>query len=393
MNPASSSAAQRGKKRPKADRPALGTFDAVGEQDRVRPRTLNPNSRQNRSARKPASSHSQGRVRVLMETSVSPSVAAPQTFVGIDVSKAKLDVCCLPGGERRQFDNDPEGRKQLVEWLSSKPGCLLVVESTGGYERELMYAAQDAQLEIALCNPRQVRDFARGIGQRAKTDPIDAHVLALFALHVQPRPLANIPAKQRELESLVARRRQLVDLHTVEQNRLGQVSEKFVLKSLRKVLGAIERELKAVEQRILELLQSHDDWRRKVQLLESVAGVGPVTGAALVAELPELGKLNRQAIAALVGVAPYPNDSGTMRGKRTILGGRARIRTTLYMAAFNARRCNPIIRQFAQRLQAAGKSFKVTLVACMRKLLVILNALLKNNTRWRDLTQPTICPT
>ena len=209
-------------------------------------------------------------------------------------------------------------------------------------------------------------------------------------------PFIPVPfnsSKQRELESLVARRRQLVELHTVEQNRLGQVSEKFVLKSLRKVLGAIERELKAVEKRILELLQSHDDWRRKVQVLESVAGVGPVTGAALVAELPELGKLNRQAIAALVGVAPYPNDSGTMRGKRTILGGRTRIRATLYMAAFNARRCNPIIRQFAQRLQAAGKSFKVTMVACMRKLLVILNALLKNNTRWKDLTKPTTCPT
>jgi transposase len=329
----------------------------------------------------------------MMENSVSGSVAAPQTFVGIDVSKAKLDVCCLPGGEHRQFDNDGDGRAKLLAWLSSKPGCLLVVESTGGYERELVYAAQDAQVEIALVNPRQVRDFAKGMGQLAKTDPIDAGVLALFALHVQPRPLAKVPAKQRELESLVVRRRQLVELHTAEQNRLGQASQKFVLKSLRKVLSAIERELKAVEKRILELLQSHDDWRRKMEVLESAAGVGPVTGAALVAEVPELGNLNRQAIAALVGVAPYPDDSGVVRGKHRIWGGRAHIRATLYMAALTARRCNPVIREFAHRLHKLGKPFKIVMVACMRKLLVILNSLLKTNTLWKDMTKSKMSST
>lgn len=323
----------------------------------------------------------------MMESSVSETDAAPQTFVGIDVSKAKLDVSCLPGGEHRRFDNDPEGRAQLVAWLLSKPGCLIVVEATGGYERQLVYAAQDAGLEIALVNPRQARDFAKGMGQPAKTDSIDAGMLALFARHVQPRPLAKIPAKQRELESLVARRRQLVELQTAEQNRFQQASEKFVLKSLRKVLSAIERELKAVEKRILELLESHDDWRRKIEVLESTAGVGPVTGAALVAELPELGSLNRQAIAALVGVAPYPDDSGTVRGKRRVWGGRAKLRSTLYMAALSARRCNPAIREFARRLHTLGKSFKVVMVACMRKLLVILNSMLKTDTLWKDLTK------
>lgn len=367
----------------------LGTSDAVGEQDRGRPRTLSPNSRQNRAAGKPTSSHLQGRARAMMVNPVSeskdaPVVAAPQTFVGIDVSKAKLDVCCLPKGEHRQFENEPKGRAALLQWLSSKPGCLLVVESTGGYERELVYASQDAHLEIALCNPRQVRDFAKGRGQLAKTDRIDAGILAEFARQVQPRPLAQVPERQRELESLVALRRQLVELRTAQLNRLGQASQKFVIQSLRTVLAAIEKQLNATEARILKLLESHDDWRRKIEVLRSAAGVGPVTGATLVAELPELDNLNRQAIAALVGVAPYPHDSGLHRGKRVIWGGRGKLRATLYMAAFNAKRCNPIIREFAQRLSKQGKSFKVVMVACMRKLLVILNSMLKNDTLWED---------
>lgn len=317
----------------------------------------------------------------------SPLSTPPQTFVGIDVSKDKLDVRCLPGSEFRQFDNEPADRVALVEWLSHRPACLLVVESTGGYERELVYAAQDAGLEIALCNPRQVRDFAKGTGQLAKTDRIDAGILAEFARQVQPRPLAKVPDKQREIEALVVRRRQLVEFCTAEQNRLQQVSQKFVVKSLLKVLNALKRELKAIEKQILELLESDDDWRRKIEVLESVAGVGPVTSAALVAELSELGNLNRQAIAALVGVAPYPYESGTFRGKRVIWGGRAKIRSTLYMATLTARRCNPVIREFAHRLHKLGKPFKVVMVACMRKLLVTLNAMLKTNTLWQDKSQ------
>lgn len=327
-----------------------------------------------------------------VEVPVLEPVVTPQTFVGIDVSKATLDVCCLPGKAYRQFDNDVAGHTKLVEWLASKPACLLVVESTGGYERELVYAAQGASLEIALVNPRQVRDFAKGMGELAKTDRIDAHVLALFAQKVQPRVLAKVSARQQELESLVVRRVQLVDLQTAEKNRLKQATGKLVVKSLLKVLSTLKHEQKAVEKRILALLESHDDWRRKIEVLQSTAGVGTVTGATLVAQLPELGNLNRQAISALAGVAPYPDDSGTMRGKRRVRGGRERVRKTLYMAALTARRCNPVIREFAQRLIQAGKPFKVTMVACMRKLLTILNALLKNDTLWEDKLTPKTNP-
>lgn len=325
------------------------------------------------------------------ETAAS-QIAAPQTFVGIDVSKAKLDVCCLPSGEWREFENTLAGFAALVKWLAAKPDCLLVVEATGAYERELVYAVQDAGLEIARCNPRQTRDFAKAIGQLAKTDKIDARVLAQFALKIQPRPSALIPERQRELEALVTRRRQLIDLRTAEQNREKQVSQKFVLKSLASVLKALGRELEAIEERILKLLESHDDWRRKLEVLQSVKGVGPATGAALVAEMPELGDLNRQAVAALVGVAPYPRESGQHRGKRVIQGGRGKVRTALYMAALNACRHNPSIRAFFQRLRAAGKSYKVAMVACMRKLLVLLNSLLKQNTLWIDKTQTTAAP-
>lgn len=315
---------------------------------------------------------------------VSAAVPARQTFVGIDVSKSKLDVHCEPSGEFRQFDNDAAGRKQLLAWLADKPACLLALEASGGYEREVVFAAQDAGLEIALCNPRQVRDFAKGLGQRAKTDKIDAGVLAKFARMVQPRPLAKFPAKQRELEALVVRRRQLVELKVAEQNRVAQTADKFVQQSLRKVLAAIERELKKVEQRILKLLHDDESWRRKLEILSSVTGVGPVTGATLVAELPELGNVSRQKIASLTGVAPYPYDSGRRRGRRVIFGGRHAVRSTLYMAALSARRWNPVIRDFAARLHKAGKPFKVVMTACVRKLLVILNALLKNDTPWTN---------
>jgi transposase len=315
------------------------------------------------------------------------SVVTPQTFVGIDVSKAKLDVCCLPGGEYRQFSNDREGHAKLIQWLLTMPNSLLVVESTGGYERDLMYAVQDAELAIALCNPRQVRDFAKALGLLAKTDRIDSRVLALFAQHVRPRIAAQTSEQQRELDSLVTRRRQLVELHTAEENRLQQASQKSVLQSLQKMLEVIDRQLKGVEKRITELLQSDDDWRQKIELLQSVAGVGPVTAAALVAELPELGNVSRQAIAALAGVAPYADDSGQFRGQRRIRGGRAPVRTNLYMAAFNASRRNPVIREYAARLRSFGKPFKVVMIACMRKLLVILNTMLKTNTPWTDKTQ------
>jgi transposase len=233
-----------------------------------------------------------------------------------------------------------------------------------------------------MINPRQVRDFAGAIGQLAKTDRLDALVLAEFASRVKPAPQAKVPEKRRELEALVTRRRQLLEQQVAETNRQQQTQNKFIQQTLQRMLKAIDREIKAVEERIAELLQSDEDWRAKLQLLQSVPGVGPVTGATLMAELPELGQLNRQQIAALAGVAPYPRDSGQFRGKRAIWGGRRKVRSVLYMAALAARRFNPVIRAFAQRLVIAGKSFKAIQVACIRKLLVILNTMLKNNTHW-----------
>jgi transposase len=310
----------------------------------------------------------------------SKAVAA---FVGIDVSKDTLDVCVLPGGECRQFTNDSPGRGKLVAHLKSLPACLIVIESTGGYERACLLAVQDADLAIALVNPRQTRDFAKALGQYAKTDRLDAAVLAEFAQRVQPTPQAKIPEKQRLLDALVTRRRQLVEQRSAEECRLQQATDKFILKTVRQMLKTIDRQTDALERRIAELLQSDDDWRAKLQVVQSTPGIGPVAGAALVAELPELGKLNRQQIAALAGVAPYPCDSGQVRGKRSIWGGRKKLRSVLYMAALTARRCNPVIKAFAQRLTSAGKSFKLVQVACIRKLLVILNTMVKTNSIWK----------
>jgi transposase len=309
-----------------------------------------------------------------------------RAFVGVDASKDRLDVCRLPGGERRQFANDGRGQTELVAYLRSLPECLIVIEATGGYEQAALLAAQDAELAIALVNPRQVRDFAKALGQYAKTDRLDAAVLAEFALRVQPTPQARIPEKRRRLDALVTRRRQLLEQRTAEGNRLQQATDRFIQTTLKRMLKAIDGQVKAVQRQIAELLESDDDWRDKLRLVQSVPGVGPVAGAALVAELPELGQLNRQQIAALAGVAPYPRDSGKFRGKRAIWGGRGKLRAVLYMAALTARRCNPAIRDFAARLRQAGKAFKVIQVACIRKLLVILNTIVKANTPWKTST-------
>jgi transposase len=283
----------------------------------------------------------------------------------------------------REFDNAPDGHQQLVSYLRTLPSCLVVIESTGGYELAALLAIQDAGLAIALVNPRQVRDFAKALGQYGKTDRLDAAVLAEFAARVQPSPQAKVPEKQREMNALVTRRRQLLGQQVAEKLRQQQTEDRFIQQTLKRMLKAIDRELKAVEQRIAKLLETDDDWQQKMKILESTPGVGKITGAVLLAELPELGKLNREAVAALVGVAPYPRDSGQFRGKRVIWGGRKSVRNALYMAALTARRCNPVIRAFAIRLKAAGKSFKTIQVACIRKLLVILNAMLKNNTPWQ----------
>ena len=388
LDSASSSAAQRESQRSCGDRSCPGALDAVTEQDPTRPRSLSPNSRQSRRRRKKfprtPSSHPQDRESNVSEptTKIPTEVATPTVFVGIDVSKKKLDVCVMPGGELHAFDNDTTGHAELVAWGQALGKVLLVIQSTGGYERPALFALQDAGLTVALVNPRQVRDFAKGIGQLAKTDALDAAVLAEFARLVAPRPTAKTSGKQRELEALVTRRRQLLEVRVAEKNRSGQTTDKFIRQTLERVLKTIGREIKKTEDRIAKLLGNDDEWKAKLELLRSTPGVGPTVAATLVAELPELGKLNRQEIASLVGVAPFAKDSGTMRGRRSTWGGRRKVRSILYMAALSARRFNPVIKAFAQRLAIAGKSFKAIQVACIRKLLVILNTMVKNNTHW-----------
>jgi transposase len=302
--------------------------------------------------------------------------------VGIDVAKHELEVHQLPEGTQSTRPYDQKGLRQLLRELPPREQTLVVLEATGGYQRRLVAELTDAGYRVAVVNPRQVRDYARGLGILAKTDRLDARVIARFGEHVRPRSLERLPAPQAELEALVIRRRQLVELRTAESNRQETVTAKSVRKSLRQVIDVLDKQIARVEKDILALIESDDQWKGKADLLDSVPGVGPTTIATLLAELPELGLLNRQEIAALVGLAPYNRDSGTLRGKRAIWGGRTAVRSTLYMAALTACRCNPAIRAFAQRLKQQGKRFKVVITACMRKLLVILNTMLKTNTPW-----------
>jgi transposase len=350
-----------------------GSRKTVTKLDRRRFRGTSPNSRQSR--RSPSSSHLQDG-----DHSMDGSITL---FVGIDVSKRSLDLCLLPEDRRQSFIYDEQGLTQLSEALPAPGTCRIVVEATGGYQRLLVTELVNAGHQLAVVNPRQVRDFARGLGILAKTDRIDAYVLARYAQQAEPRTVAQVSEKAAELEQLVIRRRQLIQLRTAETNRKHTSSSKVVRKSIQQVIVTLRKQIDQLEQQILDLVESDDDWKDKMDRLGSVPGVGPVTAASLVAELPELGQVNRQEIAALVGVAPFNRDSGRFRGKRSIWGGRASVRSVLYMAALTARTHNPILREYAKRPEAAGKPFKVVITACMRKLLVILNTMLKDGTSWR----------
>lgn len=302
-------------------------------------------------------------------------------FVGIDVSKAQLDVAVRPDG-RFAVPNEEKGIAQLIERLSAEPPALVVVEATGGFEMPLAGALAAAGVPVVVVNPRQVRDFAKAAGQLAKTDVLDAQVLAHFAEVMRPEPRPLPDEQTQTLAAILMRRRQLVEMLTAEKNRLGG-ARKPVRKSLRTHITWLERELAHTDSALANTIRESPVWREKDERLRSVPGVGPVLTTTLLANLPELGTLTGKQIAALVGVAPLNRDSGTLRGKRTVWGGRAQIRATLYMAALVAARFNPLIRTFYQRLRAAGKAKKVVLTACMRKLLVILNAMLKHRTPWR----------
>jgi transposase len=302
-------------------------------------------------------------------------------FVGIDVAKAQLDLAQRPEGPGRVVPHTESGITTVVTQLRTVKPALIVLEATGGLERALVRALVEAALPVVVVNPRQVRDFAKATGQLAKTDTLDAHVLARFAEAVRPtlRPVPDAPTQ--ELAALIARRRQLVEMLTAEKNRLGSASKR-VQKRIQAHLDWLTMELARVNDDLDQAIRHSPIWQEQEDLLQSVPGVGPVLTRTLLAELPELGTLNRKQIAALVGVAPLNRDSGTLRGTRKVWGGRAQVRAVLYMGALVAARFNPVIRAFYHRLRAVGKAKKVVLTACMRKLLTILNAMLKHRTPW-----------
>jgi transposase len=308
--------------------------------------------------------------------------AAVKSFVGIDVAKESLDVCILPDSRRGTTTNDRGGFRELLNLLPAAGECLVVVEATGGYQRAVVAELIAAGHQVAVVNPRQVRDFARSLGLLAKTDRLDAHAIARFGQQTQPRPAPQVPEQYDRLEQLVARRRQLIDLRTAEKCRLETASTKIVIKSVRRMIEQLDKFIRQIEKELSDLVESDEQLHCRAAALQTTPGVGAITAVTLIAELPELGRLNRGQIAALVGVAPFNRDSGKFHGRRAIWGGRAAVRSVLYMATLTARRFNPVIRGFAQRLEAAVKPYKVVMVACMRKLLVILNTILKNNSAW-----------
>jgi transposase len=304
-------------------------------------------------------------------------------FVGIDVSKERLDVAIRPSSERESVTNDEAGIEALIQRLRKIQASVIVLEATGGFERSVTRALTSAELAVVVVNPRQVRDFAKATGQLAKTDSIDAEVLARFAEAVRPalRPLPD--EVSLELRALIARRRQITEMIVAERNRLSKAS-KLLRKRIEVHIRWLEAELQRADKDLDQSIRQSPIWQENQDLLQSVPGVGPVISRTLIGELPELGQLNRKQIAALVGIAPLNRDSGTFRGRRTIWGGRASVRAVLYMAALVASRRNTVIRAFYTRLRNAGKAPKVALVACMRKLLTILNAMIKHKTRWSE---------
>ena len=308
------------------------------------------------------------------------------TYVGIDVAKAQVDVAVRPTGQTWTITYDDAGVQELVSQLKTLEPALVLLEATGGLELPMVVALATAALPVVVVNPRQVRDFAKATGTLAKTDALDAAVLAHFADAVRPdvRPLKD--AETQVLASLVARRHQVVAMLVSEKNRLRRAVS-AVRPRVEAHIAWLEQELEDLDEGLRQTLRQSPLWREKDDLLRTVPGVGEQLSLTLLAYLPELGTLDRRQVAALVGVAPFNRDSGTLRGKRTVWGGRARLRAVLYMGALVASQYNPVIRDFYRRLLAAGKPKKLALTACMRKLLVILNSMLKHRSRWRDLTQ------
>jgi transposase len=307
-----------------------------------------------------------------------------EVFAGIDVAKDRLDVHLLPVAESFAVSRDHAGLDRLIAGLRERGVGLVVMEATGGFEITVASALAAARLPIAVVNPRQIRDFARATGKLAKTDALDAAAIARFAQAIRPEPRPLPDAHAQALGELIARRRQVIEMMTMERNRRRTARQKSLQRQIDRHVAFLQEELSDIEGDLDTAIKATPAWREDEQLLTSVPGVGPTLARTLIADLPELGHLNRRAIAALVGVAPLNRDSGSLRGRRFIAGGRAAVRTSLYMAALVASRHNSVLRAFYQRLLGAGKPKKLALIAVMRKLLTILNAMLRTRTRWQN---------
>lgn len=310
-----------------------------------------------------------------------------EIYVGVDISKGALDVVVRPTGEYYRVENDEKGIDQIRTHLLELRPKLVVMEATGGYERELAIALYVVGLAVAVVNPRRVRDFAKAMNMLAKTDRVDAGVLALFGEKVAPEARGMPEAETRELDALATRRQQLVEMRTAEKNRMGVAAGKQK-PGIQEHIGYLDQQIGGIQEELEALITKNPGWQVRDELLRSVPSVGPRTSEMLISRLPELGQLTSKKIAALIGVAPYPRDSGMYKGQRRIWGGRADVRTAMYMATISAVRCNPVIKAHYQQLRARGKLPKVAIVACMRKLLVILNAMVKANLHWQVFPEP-----
>ena len=304
-------------------------------------------------------------------------------YIGIDIAKDSMEVMAYEGKEHWAYTNDEKGLSKLLMKMKRLSPCLIVLEATGGYETTVAAELQNKGFPVAVVNPRYIRDFARSTGILAKTDILDAQVIARYAATVKPTPRVLPSEETRELGVIIMRRRQVVTMLTAENNRF-QTADPAVKERIKLHIKWLEHELDDINKELKQKVQDNPDWKEKDEILQSVPGVGPNLSTTLLADFPELGKLNRKQVAALGGVAPFNRDSGKLRGKRSIWGGRDMVRTATYMATFSAIRFNPLLKSFFDRLTAAGKSFKTAMVACMRKLLCILNAMLKNRTHWNS---------
>lgn len=304
-----------------------------------------------------------------------------KNFVGIDVAKDSMEVTVHDSNESRNYTNDESGLAKLTTRMKRLSPSLIVMEATGGYEVSAAAELQSKGFPVAVVNPRHIREFARSVGILAKTDTLDAKVIARYAATVQPTPRALPTEETRQLGAIMMRRRQIVAMLTAEKNRLHQ-ADPAVKAGIKDHISWLEKKLDDINKELGQMVENSPEWKEKNDIIQSVPGVGPNLAVTILTDFPELGALNRKQTAALSGVAPFNRDSGTLRGRRMIWGGRNIVRTATYMSTFVAIRFNPLLKAFFDRLIAAGKPFKVALVACMRKLLCILNAMLKNHTYW-----------